>query len=180
MKPIQPARMVAKAGVCAGAMWVLLTPAAQAATQTGTFEVRVQITATCAVTAGAGSNIDFGSVPSTASGTSLEKSSTISVNCTKGTPYYIGLKPSAGSGLDSGLGEMTSGGSNPPIPYQLRQQPGAAGDIWCNTATTTSAGNGKSGTGDGADQQHIVYATLDSANFAAGTYTDTVTVTVNY
>ena len=180
MRPIQPARMIAKAGVCAGAMFVLLTPAAHAATQTGTFEVRVEITATCAVTAGAGSNIDFGSVLSTASGPSLEKSSTISVNCTKGTPYFIGLKPSNDNTAGLGLMTALASGNTDTVPYQLRSTAGASGTIWGNTATTAAVGNGVGGVGTGASQSHTVYATLAGANYTADTYKDTVTVTVNY
>lgn len=179
MKPTQSFRTIAKAGICAGAM-LILTPGAQAATATGTFDVRVQILSTCSVTAGAGSTIDFGSVLSTASGTALEKSSAISVSCTKGTPYFIGLKPSDGSA--AGLGEMAPlTGENPDkVPYQLRSTAGASGAIWGNTATTGTVGNGVAGTGTGATQSHTVYATLASANYTADTYKDTVTVTVNY
>ena len=173
--------MIAKSSVCAAAIVMLLAPAAQAATATGTFQVLIEIQKSCSVTAGAGSDINLGTVASTASAASND---TISVTCTKGTPYYIGLAPSvANGGNDSGLGSMASSTGathGDKVPYQLRSAAGAAGTIWGNTATTSSAGNGVAATGTGAAQSHTVYATVASANYTADSYADTVTVTVNY
>ena len=66
------------------------------------------------------------------------------------------------------------------VAYQLRSTAGMSGTIWGNTATSISVGNGVAGTGTGSDQNHTIYATLASANAAAGNYQDTVTVTGNY
>ncbi len=182
MRPIQPARMIAKAGVCAGIIMIFFVPAAHAATATGTFQVLIEIQKSCSVTAGAGSDINLGSVASTA--TNVAGNDTINVTCTKGTPYFIGLAPSvANGGTDTGLGAMASnsgGGNTDKVPYQLRSTAGASGTIWGNTATASSVGNGVTATGTGAAQSHTVYATVASANFAADTYADTVTVNVNY
>lgn len=127
-------------------------------------------------------DISLGPVYSTA--TNVAGNDTISVTCTKGTPYFIGLAPSvANGGNDSGLGAMASssgGGNTDKVPYQLRSTAGAAGTIWGNTATTSSVGNGVTATGSGTAQSHTVYATVASANYTADTYKDTVTVTVNY
>jgi spore coat protein U-like protein len=143
-------------------------------------QVSLTVTATyvnaCTVTAGAGSKINFGVVPFTA--TNRSASSQISVNCPSGTVYRIGLAPSNGS--STGAGVMSGTGANvAKVPYQLRSA-SAAGPVWGNTATPTSTGNGVSGTGNGAARSIPVYATVASANFPPDSYTDTVTVTVNY
>lgn len=138
--------------------------------------VTAKVVNACTVTAGAGSKINFGIVAYTA--TNRSGSSQIAVNCPSGTVYRIGLAPSNGS--TTGAGVMSGTGANvAKVPYQLRSG-SAAGPVWGNTATSTSTGNGVSGTGNGASQAISVYATVASANFPPDTYTDTVTVTVNY
>ena len=143
-------------------------------------EFGMQITAAlvnaCTVTAGAGSNINFGVIQSTA--TNRSASSQITVNCPNGTAYNIGLAPSNGS--TTGAGVMSgSAGNTAQVPYQLRKT-SSSGSAWGNTATTSSTGNGVSGTGTGANRTIPVYATLPSANYPADNYRDTVTVTVHY
>ena len=143
-------------------------------------EFTIPVTATvvnaCRVTAGAGSNINFGLIQSTAANRSA--SSQLAVNCPSGTAYNIGLSPSSGSTV--GAGTMSgSGGNTAKVPYQLRQT-SSSGPAWGNTATSTSRGNGVSGTGNGTNQSISVHATLPSANYPADAYRDTVTVTVHY
>lgn len=150
---------------------------AQANTANDTFQVSVTIQAACSVTAGAASNIDLGTVASTAN--NLGASNTITVKCSNTVPYYVGLAPS--NGATTGAGTMAPAGSSPDtVPYQLRSTAGASGTVWGNTATSTSVGNGVAGTGNGQNQTLTVYATAPSANYAPDTYSDTVTVTVNY
>ena len=152
------------------------TPA-MADTVSSTFQVTVTIQKACTVTAGAASNISLGTVAATA--TDLTGNNTIAVNCSKTTPYFIGLAPSNAS--TSGAGEMSGTGANvDKVGYQLRSTAGTSGTIWGNTATATSVGNGVAGTGTGASQSHTVYVTAPSANFTPDTYTDVVTVNVNF
>lgn len=151
--------------------------AANADTATADFDISLTIDATCAVTADAASDIDLGTED--ASATDLAGSSSFTVNCSKTTPYYIGLVPSNGD--TGGAGVLSpSGASTDTVPYQLRQTAGTAGAIWGGTATTTAAGNGKAGTGNGADQTIDVFVTVPSADYAPDSYSDTVTITVNY
>lgn len=145
---------------------------AQGQSTTDSFEVSINIEATCAVIAG--NDIDLGSQISTATG--LSGSSTISVNCSKTVPYNVGLQPSNKS--EDGAGVLSGTGSD-TIAYQLRSI-SASGANWGNTATSSDVGNGVSGTGEGSDQTIPVYVTVDDANVAPGSYSDTVTVTVNY
>ncbi len=139
------------------------------------FNVTATVANVCAVSAGA--TLNFGTVASTA--TNLSGSNTITVACPTGTAYYVGLAPSNGD--MAGAGTMKGTGSNPDqVPYQLRSASGMNGKIWGNTATSTQVGNGVAGNGNGSGQSLTVYATTPSANFTPDTYTDTVTINVNY
>ncbi|MCC3701636.1 spore coat U domain-containing protein [Rouxiella badensis] len=159
-----------------------MIPSANAATATGTFQVLITILKSCSVTAGASSNINLGSV--NAGATAAAGNSTISVDCSRTTPYYIGLAPSStNGGTTTGSGSMSSVANSTTntdkVPYQLNQT-SATGAVWGNTATSTNVGNGVAGTGTGAAQTYTVYATATSTNFAPDSYADTVTVNVNY
>ena len=140
------------------------------------FTVSATVIKECQVTAGAASNINLGTVPSTA--TNITGHNSISVSCTSTTPYYIGLSPSNGN--SAGAGVMSGTGSNTDkVPYQLYSNTGLS-TPWGNTATSTSVGNGASGTGTGSAQSIPVYAKAPSANYTPDSYSDTVTVNVNY
>lgn len=161
---------------------VPVVPVANADTATGTFQVLITIQKSCSVTAGSSSNINLGSV--NASATNTTGNSTISVNCSKITPYFIGLAPSAANGGGTtGAGAMSSVANaalnTDKVPYQLNQI-SATGPVWGNTATTTTVGNGVAGIGTGLAQTYTVYATAASANFTPDSYADTVTVNVKY
>lgn len=140
--------------------------------------ISIQVNATvvnaCTVSATA---VDFGTVASTA--TSLAQTGTLSVNCPAGTAYTIGLAPS--SNTTNGAGQMSGTGANADkVPYQLRSGAGPGGAIWGNTATAGSVGNGVAGTGNGLPQSRTVYVTVPGANYRPDSYSDTVTVNVNY
>ncbi|HEX2529843.1 MAG TPA: spore coat protein U domain-containing protein [Burkholderiaceae bacterium] len=151
---------------------------ASATTATDTFEVKMTIVAACDVTAGTSSDIDFSNVSSLQ--TNLTANNAISVTCSKNTPYYIGLAPSNGDTTGAGLMSGLTAGNTDTVPYQLRSTSGIGGTIWGNTATSTDIGNGVGGIGNGAAQSMDVYATAPDANFTPDSYSDTVTVTVNY
>jgi len=164
---------------CAGlalASATLASPA-MADTASGTFQVTLTVQKACTVTAGTPSDIALGTVAATA--TNVAGNNTITVTCSKTTPYYIGLAPSNAN--TAGAGSMAGTGANADtVAYQLRSAAGAAGAVWGNTATTTSVGNGVAGTGSGANQTHRVYVTVPSANVTPDTYADVVSVNVNY
>ncbi|SIT43691.1 Spore coat protein U [Paraburkholderia ribeironis] len=129
----------------------------------------------CVVTA---NNVNLGAVPSTAVNTTA--SNTLSVTCTNGTPFFVGLAPSNGNTAGAGVMKGTRSGNTDQVPYQLSSTPGPGGTPWGNTATSTTAGNGKAGSGSGLAQSLTVYATAPSANYTPDSYSDTVTVNVNY
>jgi spore coat protein U-like protein len=104
----------------------------------------------------------------------LDATSTLSINCTRATPYYVNL----GDGLyrdGSFYPRMTSTGGT-PIGYRLYQN--AARTIeWRNTYNL----DGKSGTGTGTTQTLTVYGRVGANQYGTpGLYTDTIIATVTY
>lgn len=138
------------------------------------FLVSAAVTRQCTVAAGAASNINLGSVPSSA--LNISGTNSVSVNCSNTTPYFIGLSPSNGD--TAGAGTMSGTGTD-KVPYQLYSDAGLSA-VWGNTATASSVGNGVSGIGTGSVKSIPVWAKAPSADYTPDTYTDTVTVTVNY
>ena len=149
-----------------------LSPAAFAQSATTTFDVTITIESTCSIDTPAATDVDFGSVDSTATG--IEAQGLLNVNCTPGTDYQIALD--AGSN-DSGAGitgrAMAGGGEL--VPYQLYRD-AARTQVWGETVDTDTV----AGTGIGDVQEIPVYGLVPSANFPAGSYVDTVTATVTY
>ena len=170
----------------------LLTLAAGASTAhadlvTSSFKVKIAITKTCAVTTAA-PDIDLGNAAATATPVNMNGSTTFKVNCSKSTPFYIGLAPSAGNGgTANGTGAMASVANSATntdkVPYTLYSD-AAMSTVWGNTATTSSVGNGKSGSGLGMASANAVsftaYAKATNIDFTPDNYIDTVTVNVNY
>lgn len=152
--------------------------AATPSTATATFQVLMTIQKACSVTAGNASNISLGTVAATA--TPNNGNSSISVTCSKTTPYNIGLLPSsANGGTANGTGNMIS--STAPstntdkVPYTLYSNSGNT-TVWGNNIGTNTVAS----TGTGAAQSFNVYAQNTNANFTPDSYVDTVGVTVTY
>ncbi|WP_414734390.1 spore coat U domain-containing protein [Citrobacter freundii] len=166
-----------------GSLWVMLhKPDCYVLLRRHLGNINQDFSKACTVTAGSASNITLGPVNTTATNTSA--SNTISINCSKTTPYFIGLAPSAANGgTTTGSGAMSSvanaATNTDKVPYQLNRT-SATGPVWGNTATDTAPGNGVAATGTGLVQTFTVYATAPSANFTPDDYADTVTVNVNY
>jgi len=142
---------------------------------TTSFKVQLVVEKACSVSA---TDLDFGSQDSTATNLSESTNGTVTVTCSKNTPYIVGLAPSNGDA--NGAGEMTSGTTSDTVGYQLYQDSGHS-TIWGNDGTLSAAGNEVSGTGTGSAETAIdVYAQVTSANVEPGTYSDTVNVNVTY
>ena len=139
-----------------------------------TLHVQATVANNCTVTANGPAS--FGTVPSSA--TNLTASTSIGVDCPNGTAYRIGLAPSNGNAAGAGVLTGTGGNTDHP-PYQLRSA-SSSGPIWGNTATATSTGNGVAGTGNGSTQTFSIYVTALSANYTPDSYSDTVTVNLNF
>ena len=173
------------AALALAAFGFALTATAATSPATATFQVLMKINKACTVTAGSTSNIQIGASTGVDSNSGANSgNNTISVTCSKTTPYFVGLAPSAANGgNNNGAGNMISttapATNTDKVPYTLYQD-AAFGTIWGNTASSTAVGNGKGGVGTGAAQSLTVYAQAPSANFTPDSYADTVTVNVNF
>ena len=134
-----------------------------------TFTVQATVINSCEITTT--NDVNLGSHPASNTNILGSRSNAIGVTCTKNAPYTIGLAPSNGNRDGSGVMSVT-GNNNDKVPYQLRSAPGLNGTKWDN--------NGVTKTGSGAEQLESVYVTVPSADFKPDTYSDTVTIKVNY
>ena len=143
-----------------------------AGSDTGGFDVNLEVTEICLVDSTAGvQDINFGSYAAGVDVTEASSATAISVNCSNTTTYNIGL-------LGSGL--LTDAESNDSVEYTLRKTAGGA--IWGDTDTDRVGGTG-TGMAASETKLHTVFASLapgSTANLTAGNYTDNVVVTVTY
>jgi spore coat protein U-like protein len=142
---------------------------------TTTFQVKLVVQKACSVNA---TDLDFGSHDATDANFGQTTSGTVTVTCSKNTPYVVGLSPSNGNG--AGAGSMSSGTTSDTVAYQLYQDSNLSSP-WGNTGSVASPGNEVSGNGLGTAAAALnVYAKVTSANVEPGTYADTVNVNVTY
>lgn len=141
------------------------------------FIVQATVVADCQINTT--SDINLGNYSARSSHIAGGNSNALAVTCTNGAPYNIGLAPSNGN--INGEGVMSGTGNNSDkIAYQLRATAGPDGKIWGNTATATKVGNGLAKQGTGSAQAQAVYVTVADADFKPDTYSDTVTIRINY
>lgn len=152
---------------------IALMPAnlASAATKTTSFTVSATVLASCSVSA---TNLNFGNYTAS-SGSNLDATSTVSVTCTNGQAYTIALD--GGSVAGNVSARTMSDGAAHILSYGLYTDAGYT-TLWGDGTGGTST---LPGTGNGTQQNATVYGRIAASQFAtAGTYTDTVTVTVSY
>jgi spore coat protein U-like protein len=133
------------------------------------FTASASVAKQCTVSA---TDIDFGARgPLTAAATA---SSTITAKCTNTTAYQLGLDD--GSNASGTSRRMRRAGSGSYIGYELYSDTGHT-QRWGNTLNVDRVG----ATGSAASQTFTVYGLVPAQTTpAAGTYTDTVKVTVTY
>lgn len=166
MKMIQPL-----AAATALAIGMLASPVmAQQVSPRAQFDVLLTIESTCVFRTPDATDINFGAHPSTM--TDLRQTGSLSIECTRGTPYEIALD-SGENGADVTSRAM-SNGAGELVPYQLYQD-ATLSQVWGETPGTDTR---EIEEGTGAIQEHTVYGVVPSANFPEGTYSDTVTATV--
>jgi len=145
-------------------MLALAGGSAMAATTGTSFTVSATVVASCSVSA---TNLAFGSYTGSSN---LDQTSTVSVTCTNGTDYSVALND--GANASGSTRRMLSGGSN-YLSYEMYSDAGRS-TVW-NAATPVT------GTGSGVAQSLTVYGRVPSGqNVPAGSYSDTVQVTVTY
>jgi len=160
------------------------TAQAFTSTTTGSMSVSATVLASCTVST---TNLNFGSYDGSAR---KYANSTITVNCTNGTAYRIDIDAGLNTLSTSDArrvktGTATASTSN-TIQYLLSKTTtftgsnewGDNGTTYCSTCPTVPTG--KSATGTGANQAHMVYGLLSTTGNPAGAYSDTVVVTVKY
>jgi spore coat protein U-like protein len=149
---------------------------AQAVTTTTTFQVQATVPKLCLFGAG---TLNFGTY-TPGSGTAATGTTTLNVNCTKTTTYTVTFN--AGSTTGGTVAQrLLANGAN-TLQYNLYTTNTYAtiyGDGTGGTANVTGAGSGV-----GTANAVTIYGQLpDNAfnqNAAAGTYTDTITMTITY
>jgi len=133
------------------------------------FTVSATLVTGCNVSA---TNLNFGSIGTLTS--AVNGTSAVTASCTSTTPYNIGLNAGTGSGATVTNRLMTSGTAT--LGYALYSN-AAMTTIWGNTVGTNTV----AATGSGAAQNYTVYGQVPPQTTPApATYTDTITVTVNY
>lgn len=145
-----------------------VTPAfANAANTTGTFGVSATITNNCVLTPPAA--VDLGAYDPT-SASQVSGTGTMQVKCTKGTSYTTTLTSTNTFKLKSGTDE---------IPYVI-YQPASDGTGATTTAWTGSAGPTVSAASNGNRSMVATIRPSIGVDVPAGSYTDTVTITVTW
>lgn len=149
---------------------VVAASGAQAASTLGTLNVTASVADTCVVNV---THVAFGSY----TGGVTDASGAVSVTCTNGTGYTVALDAGAGSGATVASRKLTHASqSDQTLSYSLYSD-ALHTSVWGqSTGTNTVAG-----TGTGAAVSHTVYGRVFSSQYPkAGSYSDTVTVTVSY
>ncbi len=146
------------------------TAQATAGTVTATMPVTITIQNACDVSSVAPTTMDFGTQGPLTS--AVNQTSTISVTCTSGAAYNIGLDGGSSGNIN---GRTMVNGSN-SVAYQLYSDANHT-TVWGNTIGTDTVAS----TGTGSSQAFTVYGRVPAqATPPAGTYNDTVNVTVTY
>jgi spore coat protein U-like protein len=136
--------------------------------QTG-FSVLATVVTSCYVNA---TTLNFGTAGLLSS--VINATSTVSAQCTKGTPYNVGLNAGNTAGGTTTTRRMANGATT--ISYKMFSD-SAHSTNWGNTVGTDTVG----GTGTGNSQPLTVYGQIPvQTSVAPGTYNDTVTATVTY
>ena len=146
------------------------TAPSTAGTVTATMPVTITIQNACDVSSVAPTTMDFGTQGPLTS--AVNQTSTISVTCTSGAAYNIGLDGGSSGNIN---GRTMVNGSN-SVAYQLYSDANHT-TVWGNTIGTDTVAS----TGTGSSQAFTVYGQVPAqATPPAGTYNDTVNVTVTY
>lgn len=141
---------------------------AVAATATATFTVTANVTTNCTLTA---TNLNFG----TYAGAVVDQTSTLTADCSTGTPYTIGLDAGASPGATVTSRKMTGPGTD-LLAYGLFRD-SAHTENWGDSPPTDT----ENSTGTGAVQTFTVFGQIPAGQFVqAGNYSDTITATLTF
>jgi len=141
-----------------------LEPAA-AETKTSSFQVGMNVSASCSLSA---SNLSFNTMP-TGTTAGSDAQAEVYVTCSASTPYTLSLD----NGLNySGGRRLSSSGSF--VNYELYKDSS-------RTAAWSSA-SGINGTGNGSSQSHTIFGRIPGGQSVptTGSYADTIVATISY
>ena len=163
-------RFMTACGVAALLGAGLANNSALAATDTSTFQVTADVVAVCSISA---NDLTFGNYDPFAAG-DLDVNGSIDVTCTDQAPWEIQLD-GGGTG-DVNARQMSDGGTG-TLDYELHTNAGRTSN-WGETLTVDTV----TGTGTGASQSVTVFGRIPSGQTGApaGSYSDTVTATINF
>lgn len=149
----------------------LMTGHAHSQTASSSFNVQMTIVSECRL--GTVNDINFGS--SGFIDSNVDMNSTLTLKCTDGTPYNVALSQGAhGSSITDRRMKNSAGAQT--LAYQLYRD-SSRSQVWGQTTGTDTV----AGTGTGADQTINIYGRVPAQTVAAaGSYSDTITVTVTY
>jgi spore coat protein U-like protein len=146
---------------------------AHADVSTANMPVQINLLATCNVSTVAPTTLDFGTGVGLLNA-NIDQTSTITVTCSNSTGYNIGLGAGTAPGATVTTRSMVNGAAL--VNYRLYRDSGRTQN-WGQTVGTDTV----AGTGNGTAQSISVYGRVPvQTTPAAGTYTDTVAVTVTY
>jgi spore coat protein U-like protein len=149
-----------------------LSGTAHANSTSANLSVTATVTANCSVST---SPVAFGSFNALA-GTAVDATGGVTVTCTNGTAWTAAAD--AGSGTGASLATRKLGSGSNLLDYTLYTNSGRT-TLWGDgTATTATIGN----TGSGVAQNVTIYGRIAAgqATAPAGSYSDTVLVTITY
>lgn len=158
-------------GLGGAAVLAVAAQPALATDTTGSLSVTATVTSNCSVSTTA---VGFGNVDVTLN-TDVDATGGISVTCTNGTAWTAKANAGGGSGATITDRKMTSGANL--LNYALYTD-SARTTVWGDGTT----GSAITGTGTGSAQANTIYGRVPSGQTTkpAGSYADTVTVTVTY
>lgn len=145
---------------------------AWAGSQTAPMSVSATVTANCTVSAG---NLAFGNV-NAVSGSNYDATATLSIACTNGSGWTAAATVGGGPSATFATRRMTAGANT--LNYTIYTDSGRT-TVWGDGTSSSSL---ISGTGNGSTQSVTVYGRVPSGQTTvpAGSYADSVTVTVTY
>lgn len=146
---------------------------AHAAETTTSLSTTATVTANCAVSTTA---VAFGNVDVT-SGANVDGTGGLSVTCTNGTAWTAAANVGSGTGATLTVRKMANGANL--LNYALYTND-ARSTVWGTAADATTVKY--AGTGTGSAQANTIYGRVPSGQttLPAGSYADTVTVTVAF
>jgi spore coat protein U-like protein len=145
---------------------------AHAGSQSSPLTVNATVTGNCSISTSA---LSFGSVD-TLSASPVLGTGGVTITCTNGTAWSAAADAGAGSGATLATRRMTSAGNT--LNYMLYTDSGRT-TVWGDGTGTTAA---IASTGSGAAQSVTIYGRVPAGQTSApaGSYSDTVGVTVTY